>query len=55
MVLSITGGRHRNAILDRFTTLDEVTDAVRKAGLEACGLIFGKARDKLLDFHPHLP
>lgn len=35
------GAKHASVILDKFTTLDEVTDAVRKAGLEACGLIFG--------------
>ena len=29
-------------ILDKFTTLDEVTDAIRRAGLEVAGLIFGK-------------
>ena len=42
LILSVSGGKHAEAILDKFTTLDEVTDAVRKAGLEGCGLIFGK-------------
>lgn len=28
-------------IIDRFTTYQEVTEALRKAGLEVCSLIFG--------------
>lgn len=38
---SRSSAKHANAILDKFTTLEEVTDAVRKAGLESCNLIFG--------------
>ena len=36
------GGQSYDAILDRFTSLDDVKDAIRKAGLESCNLIFGK-------------
>ncbi|KAK7476793.1 hypothetical protein BaRGS_00031954 [Batillaria attramentaria] len=35
------GQRHAQFIPDRFTSLDEVRDAIRKAGLESCSLIFG--------------
>lgn len=34
--------RHINAIVDQFKTLDQVTDAIHKAGLESCNLIFGE-------------
>ncbi|XP_052759869.1 uncharacterized protein LOC128202771 isoform X2 [Mya arenaria] len=32
---------HPDRIYDRFSTLDEVTDAIRKAGLESSSIIFG--------------
>ncbi|XP_045163069.2 uncharacterized protein LOC123527573 isoform X1 [Mercenaria mercenaria] len=35
------GGTHSGKIIDKFTSLDEVTEAVRKAGLESSNLIFG--------------
>ena len=38
------------AIQDRFTTLTQVTDAIKREGLESCGLIFGM----LLLFHTFL-
>ena len=34
--------RHVNAIVDQFKSLEEVSAAVRKAGLESSNLIFGK-------------
>lgn len=34
-------GNSYDAILDKFTSLDDVTNAIRKAGLESCNLIFG--------------
>ncbi|KAK2159477.1 hypothetical protein LSH36_152g04035 [Paralvinella palmiformis] len=40
-LLRLFGVRHVNAIVDQFKTLDQVTDAVQKAGLESCNLIFG--------------
>lgn len=36
------GGSDYNAILDKFTSLEEVQNAIRQAGLESCNLIFGK-------------
>lgn len=36
-----SGGEHADKIFDRFTTLEEVTAAVRQAGLETSSLIFG--------------
>ena len=51
LILSVAGGKHAEAILDKFTTLDEVTDAVRKAGLEGCGLIFGKCMPPYMRGH----
>ena len=41
-LLRLFGVRHVNAIVDQFKTLDQVTDAVQKAGLESCNLIFGE-------------
>ncbi|VDH93868.1 Hypothetical predicted protein [Mytilus galloprovincialis] len=35
------GGSDYNAILDKFTSLEEVQNAIRQAGLESCNLIFG--------------
>lgn len=35
------GGSNYDAILDKFTSLDDVTTAIRQAGLESCNLIFG--------------
>ncbi|KAL4221123.1 hypothetical protein ACF0H5_019382 [Mactra antiquata] len=35
------GGAHADKIFDKFTTLEEVTDAIRMAGLESSSLIFG--------------
>lgn len=40
-LLRLYGVRHINAIVDQFKTLDQVTDAIHKAGLESCNLIFG--------------
>ncbi|KAK3105259.1 hypothetical protein FSP39_021021 [Pinctada imbricata] len=40
-VFKMFGGNSYNAIIDRFTNLDDVRDAIRKAGLESCNLIFG--------------
>ena len=39
------GSSNYNAILDKFTSLDNVTNAIRQAGLESCNLIFGKLVD----------
>lgn len=36
-----SAGEHADKIFDRFTTLEEVTAAVRQAGLETSSLIFG--------------
>ena len=34
-------GTSYDSILDRFTSLDDVTSAIKQAGLESCNLIFG--------------
>ena len=53
-LLDAYGARHINAIVDQFKSLEEVTKAVRAAGLESSNLIFGK-KDKtgylLIDGH----
>lgn len=33
--------QHRNVILDDFSSLEEVRDAIMKQGLDTCSLIFG--------------
>ena len=38
------GGSSYDAILDKFTSLEDVTNAIRQAGLESCNLIFGKEK-----------
>ncbi|CAC5383077.1 RGLG [Mytilus coruscus] len=35
------GGSDYNAIMDKFSSLEEVQNAIRQAGLESCNLIFG--------------
>ncbi|XP_013388486.2 copine family protein 1-like isoform X2 [Lingula anatina] len=40
-VLNYFGVDDIRLISDRFTSLEEVTEAIRKAGLESCNLIFG--------------
>ena len=44
----ITGGPsegyHLQQIADRFETLNEVTSALKKLGMDDCGLIFGTQR-----------
>ncbi|XP_062602531.1 copine family protein 1-like, partial [Saccostrea cucullata] len=40
-MFSMFGGSNYSSFVDRFTSLEDVTTAVRKAGLESCGLIFG--------------
>ncbi|XP_061193007.1 uncharacterized protein LOC133201230 [Saccostrea echinata] len=40
-LFSMFGGSNYSSFVDRFTSLEDVTAAVRKAGLESCGLIFG--------------
>lgn len=40
-LLNAYNAKHVNAIIDQFTSLQEVTEAVRKAGLESSNLIFG--------------
>jgi hypothetical protein len=37
-------GTSYDSILDRFTSLDDVTSAIKQAGLESCNLIFGKTK-----------
>ncbi len=41
-LLNMYNARHVNAIVDQFTSLTEVSKAVRQAGLESSNLIFGK-------------
>ena len=36
-------GLHSEVILDNFSTLSEVSEAIRQAGLESSNLIFGKS------------
>lgn len=33
---------HSNVILDEFSNLEEVREAIKRHGLETCNLIFGK-------------
>ena len=40
-VLRMYGARDINTILDRFSSLSDVTSAIRQAGLESSSLIFG--------------
>lgn len=40
-LFSMFGGSNYSSFVDRFTSLEDVTTAIRKAGLESCGLIFG--------------
>ncbi|XP_064610936.1 copine family protein 1-like isoform X2 [Liolophura sinensis] len=40
-VARLYSASHVNAIVDRFQSLDDVSDAVKRAGLEECSLIFG--------------
>lgn len=39
---SFFGGSSYSSFVDRFTSLEDVTTAIRKAGVEGCGLIFGE-------------
>ena len=41
-LLRIYNAKHPGAILDKFQSLDEVTKALRSAGLESSNLIFGE-------------
>jgi len=41
-ILAMYKVRHVNAIVDQFKSLQEVSQAVRKAGLESSNLIFGE-------------
>lgn len=41
-VTRLYSASHVNAIVDRFHSLDDVSDAVKRAGLEECSLIFGE-------------
>lgn len=41
-IFSMFRGNSYDAIMDKFTTLEEVQSAIRMAGLESCNLIFGK-------------
>lgn len=41
-LFSFFGGSSYSSFVDRFTSLEDVTTAIRKAGLESCGLIFGE-------------
>ena len=40
-LLEMYGVKHVNAIVDQFHSLDQVSNAIRKAGLENSNLIFG--------------
>lgn len=41
-LFSFFGGSSYSSFVDRFTSLEDVTTAIRKAGVEGCGLIFGE-------------
>lgn len=41
-LFSFFGGNSYSSFVDRFTSLEDVTSAIRQAGVESCGLIFGK-------------
>ncbi len=41
-LLQMYNARHVNAIIDQFRSAEEVSRAIRKAGLESSNLIFGK-------------
>jgi hypothetical protein len=41
-LFTLFGGSSYSRFVDRFTSLEDVTMAIRKAGLESCGLIFGE-------------
>ena len=41
-LLETYGVRHINAIVDQFKSFEEVSQAIRKAGLESSNLIFGE-------------